>query len=206
MHLLIQIQCFVQLRRNNNGETSEPVPFEYFPISLGRRSERHFDFLADILVKRSSSESSNSVEAGAMKVAHLPPVIDLVSPDDEPITEANLGDSDAESSAWMSSCSEGSPSERRNHFDEAAGLNELLEQVADMDEIYVADQQYLQRQISTDSWFQPNHMEAFVMCASGDGIHGEAFRYGELGGTFSTGFPGPINQLQTDGSHDEDML
>lgn len=44
LFILNLFQCFIQLVRPSDGETSDPIPFEYYPLEFERkRKSRRFD-------------------------------------------------------------------------------------------------------------------------------------------------------------------
>lgn len=173
-----------------------PVPFEYIPLNLGRRSERPFDFLANILsAKRSLSEG----ESYPLEIPRVPIVIDLVSPEketngclvqshsfeDDPSMEVVDNQSDVDSSTWTS-CDDGSSSAQfASDFSEDVGLSEILEQVADMNEIYRVDEfSFHIQNVDTlpPSWPITERFNMYD-CSGGDRKE-----------SIETGFPGPMDE------------
>lgn len=192
------------MRRNKTGETSESIQFEYIPLSSGRRLERPFDFLSHYLPAQQSIRQSDSVPTN---IPRNPMVIDLISPENEstkPIASSaphkddlamDVVDdhSDMDSSTWTS-C-EGSPPQLDSNFNEDAGLNDLLEQVADMNEIYHLDQFGCPPQMM-NHFLTPNGLDAYFMSDNGGGrMYGPGSMYDGGGAAIETGFPGPMDEF-----------
>lgn len=131
-------------------------------------------------------------------------VIDLISPDnetsnaqsqpveDEQSMEVVDNQSDVDSSPWTS-C-ESSPPQCGSDFNEATGLNDILDQVADMSEVYHLDEYSSQQQI-VEPFFQTNSIDRFnVNENSLGGLYGDARLYREESVHIETGFPGPMDE------------
>lgn len=185
------------MRRNKTGETSEPIPFEYIPLNLGRRSDRPFDFIANLFATKLSPLKED--DTVPLNLPSAPIVIDLVSPENETISsvvqqpiphdedhtmEVMDSHSDVDSSMWTS-C-EGSPAPFDSQCNESEGLTEYLQSVSDpncqFDQIgyqpQVEDTAPLWDVISGFSVYE-NGLERI---------------YNQSGEQIETGFPGPMDE------------
>ncbi|XP_037037586.1 embryonic polarity protein dorsal isoform X2 [Bradysia coprophila] len=153
------VRCYVQLKRPSDGVTSEPLPFDYLPLDSGRRSiwttrkgqnqKSNFDLLSRLLDENKSILSSNG--------ENKPEIIDLDTPiedykslEEKPMDEApeeqheTLHQNTDKTTEWIQKTEFDQDDEHlfktENTTDDDKTLNELLDQVAELDEIYTDHQ------------------------------------------------------------------
>ncbi len=158
-------QCYIQLKRPSDGITSEPLPFDFLPLDSGRRSiwtmrkgqkqKESFDLLSRLLAEDKSLFCANGQDK--------PEVIDLDTPIDDsktladrPIMDEPSFEQQAEqqnetlhqttdkTTEWIQNTEFKQDDEHlfktENTTDDDKTLNELLDQVAELDEIYTDHQ------------------------------------------------------------------
>lgn len=142
------VKVFIQLRRPSDGATSEPLPFEFLPLDSGRPP---FWSFRRNLAKKGNYNLLNSILTNDPRFALKRP-LDSISQSDKPDSAETAVDTDVEMVAvdevpvnteqtrpnteWCDYSEVSKRSKTSESKSDERSLNDLMDQVAELDEIY----------------------------------------------------------------------
>lgn len=152
-------QCFIQLKRPSDGVTSEALPFEYYPLDSGRRSiwingdgitqtgtgSEFLEYVVSQQQQQTEETKSVLVESTIVEQPSVSPVpeapITLIDHQEiaDPDQSVNVVETAAadKTSEWVRTTEfEATPEPEPIVTEADRTLNELLDHVAELDEIY----------------------------------------------------------------------
>lgn len=142
------VHVFIQLRRPSDGATSEPLPFEYLPLDSGRPA--YWSFRRNLAKKANYTLFNTILENDAQLLAKRQLSGLLATNGENTKSEAMIVETNnnvVDANRTVQENAESKPSVNSN---DEKQLNELLNQVAELDEIYSETQARLLNSALTD--------------------------------------------------------
>jgi c-Rel proto-oncogene protein len=202
------VKVFVQLKRPSDGATSEPLPFELLPLDSGR--PLYWSFRRNYSKKGNYNLFSTLLAADAKLAAKRITSDDVVTPErkksdvDLPVTtvdnvETNNNDVTMDTvKSWEDySKVEKVPKEPIKKSNEEKSFNELINQVAELDEIYSDTQARLLNEALSD--IEKPRLEEMLQ-------QNESFDDGKTYSSLQLAFKNPIEIAETESANEIDII